>query len=73
MTRLPTPRQTSHCGGFTLIEILTVIAVLTSLVLLSTLYYQRYMARARSAELALKYDAVKTQMAVAARTGQPQD
>ena len=62
-------RQMRGVRGFTLIEILLVIAVIAILGAVAMGAYNRYVAKAQSSELALKYDGVRTNMAVRYRAG----
>jgi prepilin-type N-terminal cleavage/methylation domain-containing protein len=55
--------------GFTLIEILVAISVIAILGALALPAYQSYVAKARSSELALKYDGVRTNMQVQSKAG----
>lgn len=59
-------------GGFTLLEILLVVAIIGLLVVVAVPLYQSYVARSRAAELALKFDAVRTNIQVAAKSGDVQ-
>ena len=46
--------------GFTLLELLTVITILALLASISIPVYRTYVERARSSEIVLRYDAVRT-------------
>ena len=56
--------------GFTLLEILTVVAVIVILGAIAITGYQSYVARARASEIVLKYDAIRTAMGAALAGGQ---
>ncbi len=64
---------TARKRGFTLIEILVVVAVIAILGAVAVVGYNRYVARSQSSELALKYDAVRTNVAVAHKSGLVQE
>ncbi len=64
----PMPRL-AHTRGFTLIEMLVVVSVVAILGALALPAYQSYVTKARSSELALKYDAVRTNLSVAVKVG----
>jgi prepilin-type N-terminal cleavage/methylation domain-containing protein len=66
-------RRTRATRGFTLIEILVVVAVIAILGTVAMGAYNRYVARSQSSELALKYDAVRTNVAVAHKSGLVQE
>ncbi len=57
-------------GGFTLIEIMMVVAVIGLLAAVALPLYNSYVARAQAAELALKFDAVRTNVSVLLKSGQ---
>lgn len=66
-------RNTPPSKGFTLIEVLVVMVVVGILGAIAVGAYGNYIARARAAELALKYDAVRTNLAVAFKSGMVQE
>lgn len=59
-------------SGFTLLEILLVVAVIGLLVAVALPQYKKYSARSQASKLALKYDAIRTTMQVPAKTGDMQ-
>jgi prepilin-type N-terminal cleavage/methylation domain-containing protein len=63
------PKRLTRSGGFTLIEVLVAISVIAILGALALPAYQSYVAKARSSELALKYDGVRTNVQVQAKAG----
>ena len=63
----------ARARGFTLIEVLVVIAVMAILGSVAMVAYSSYIAKARASELALKYDAVRTNVSVAAKGGVVQE
>lgn len=66
-------RRTKAARGFTVIEILVVVAVIAILGAVAVVGYNRYVAKSQSSELALKYDAVRTNVAVAHKAGHVQE
>jgi prepilin-type N-terminal cleavage/methylation domain-containing protein len=65
-----TCRQALRHKGFTLIEVLTAIAVIGILATVAVASYSNYIARARAADLEVKFGAVRTQIAVPYASGQ---
>lgn len=59
--------------GFTLTEVLIAVGVIGILAALALPAYQRYIARSKASELLLKYDAVRTNIGVQARSEAPAD
>ncbi len=68
------PARTAHSAsrGFTLIEVVFVVVIIALLAAVSLPIYRSYTARSQASELALKYDAVRTNIQVAAKTGDVQ-
>lgn len=60
-------------AGFTLVEVLTVVAILAILGAVAVVGYQKYAARARSADIIEKYDAVRTGVAAKALASKTDD
>ena len=58
--------------GFTLLEILFVVAIIAVLTVVALPAYRSYTARSQAAELALKYDAVRTNVQIPAKSGEVQ-
>lgn len=73
MKRNAAARHTAPSNGFTLIEVLVVVGVVGILGAVALGAYGNYVARARAAELALKFDAVRTNVAVAVKSGVVQE
>jgi len=55
--------------GFTLLEILLVIAIIGILGAVALVGYQSYVGRARASELALKFDAIRSNLSTATKAG----
>jgi prepilin-type N-terminal cleavage/methylation domain-containing protein len=56
----------SHCSGFTLLEILSVVAIIAILAAASVLTYQHYADRAASTQLIEQFDAIREAAILAA-------
>ena len=57
-------RETRKLAGFTLIEMLIVVAIIGILATIATVGYQRYTARARGVEIIEKYEAIRASVAI---------
>lgn len=74
MTLSIKPTRVRHAiqGGFTVLELLFVVVIIGLLAAVALPVYQGYVARSQAAELALKLDAVRTGIQVAAKSGEVQ-
>lgn len=66
-------RETGKLAGFTLIEMLIVVAIIGILATIAVVGYQRYTARARGVEIIEKYDAIRTSVAIETQSSKPDD
>jgi len=66
---LNSSRHQRYSRGFTLLEILLVIAIIGILGAVALVSYQSYVGRARAAELALKFDAIRSNLSTATKAG----
>jgi len=66
----PTPKVHQAVRGFTLLEVIFVVVIIALLAAVALPIYQSYRARSQASELALKYDAIRTNIQVAAKTGE---
>lgn len=66
------PRVSSD-RGFTLLEIVMVIATIALLAAVAIPIYANYMARSEATDFVLKFDAIRSQMQVYAKTGEVQN
>ena len=62
-----------HTSGFSLLELLTIITILALLAAISVPVYRSYVERARSSEIVLRYDAVRTGLQADLSTGEVSD
>jgi prepilin-type N-terminal cleavage/methylation domain-containing protein len=69
----PTVDRLTRQSGFTILEMLFVVVIIGLLAAIALPMYQSYAARSQAAELALKFDAVRTNIQVAAKTGEVQN
>jgi len=74
MMPLLTPRLAARreVRGFSLIEIVFVVAIIALLAAVALPLYSSYLARSQATELVLKYDAIRTNIQVAVKTGEVQ-
>jgi len=72
MMPLLTPKPTARheVRGFTLIEVVFVVAIIALLAAVALPLYSSYLARSQASELALKYDVIRTNIQVAVKTGE---
>ncbi len=68
----PTPTMRPVIRGFTLIEVVFVVVIIALLAAVALPLYSSYLARSQASELALKYDAIRTNIQVAAKSGEVQ-
>ncbi|MBK9443867.1 MAG: prepilin-type N-terminal cleavage/methylation domain-containing protein [Comamonadaceae bacterium] len=69
---LPTNDAKRAVRGFTLIEVVFVVVIIALLAAAALPIYRSYSARSQASELALKYDAIRTNIQVAAKAGDAQ-
>jgi prepilin-type N-terminal cleavage/methylation domain-containing protein len=66
----PITQRHSRENGFTLIEVITAVAILGILAAVAVASYSQYVARAHAAELETKFGVVRTQIAIPFQSGQ---